>query len=99
MEIEMIEYTNGMHAIVRISPPRPAEHMGTQVDIEVGWIEFHKTIPFINANTFLDMQMKYHISESGLLLVDAEGRSGDKLLTGDIVYANQMKGTVVKLLR
>lgn len=95
-----MNYTPGIHAITRVSETRPADNgIGTQTDVEIGWIDFHRTILLADENETLDLQMKYTVSKSGLLLVAADGSCGGRSLIGDIVYGNQLHGTIIKLRR
>lgn len=94
-----MNYTNGLYTITKISAPHPVDPLGNEIDIEVGFIDFHKALSLKNRSPTLDLQMKYEISESGLILVDADGRCGDIMLSGDIVLAHRMTGTIIKLRR
>lgn len=90
---------HGIYAITSTSAARPAEPIGTRVDIEVGWIEFDKPIPLYDhsyANT-LSLTHRYQVSESGLLLVHVEGMYEGERFGANILEPKRMTGHVVKL--
>lgn len=95
--------TQGIYAITSMGAPYPAEPIGTRVDIEVGFIEFDQTIPLQLSDLILTT--RYKLSESGALLISAEGilqkdyfgYHEEVKFRATILGANQLKGTVVKL--
>lgn len=92
--------TNGIHAVISMSAPEPAEPIGTKINIEVGFIEFLRdSIPLTNRsyNDVLSVTHRYEISDSGLYLINAEGMYDGKRFYTKIFNSDAMKGTILKL--
>lgn len=82
-----------------MSAARAAEPIGTRVDVDIGWIEFSREIPLFNHpyGEVLSLTHRYQITESGLLLIHAEGTYKDERFHADIFDPKKLTGHVVRL--